>query len=66
MCDLDTGEVLWIGKGRTKADFSLFFQETDMKYLSGPESCYQTGAGAVCTGYACTVDAAYPKGQSAR
>ena len=38
MMDLDTGEVLWIGKGRTKADFSLFFQETDMKYLSGVEA----------------------------
>ena len=24
--DLDTGDVLWVGKGRTKADFSIFFQ----------------------------------------
>ena len=36
--DLDTGEVLWIGKGRTKGDFSLFFQKIDMKYLSGVEA----------------------------
>ena len=26
--DLDTGDVLWVGKGRTKADFSIFFQES--------------------------------------
>jgi len=25
--DLDTGDVLWAGRGRTKADFSLFFEE---------------------------------------
>ena len=23
--DLDTGDVLWVGKGRTKADFANFF-----------------------------------------
>ena len=32
--DLDTGDVLWAGKGRTKADFSIFFQEMDMDCLS--------------------------------
>ena len=36
--DLDTGDVLWVGKGRTKADFSIFFQETDMDYLSEVEA----------------------------
>ena len=32
--DLDTGDVLWVGKGRAKADFSIFFQEMDMDCLS--------------------------------
>ena len=36
--DLDTGDVLWVGKGRTKADFSIFFQEIDMDYLSEVEA----------------------------
>ena len=36
--DLDTGDVLWVGKGRTKADFSIFFQEMDMDYLSEVEA----------------------------
>ena len=36
--DLDTGEVLWVGRGRTKADFAIFFQETDMDYLSEVEA----------------------------
>ena len=36
--DLDTGDVLWAGKGRTKADFSIFFQEMDMDYLSEVEA----------------------------
>ena len=36
--DLDTGDVLWVGKGRTKADFSIFFQEMDMYYLSEVEA----------------------------
>ena len=36
--DLDTGDVLWVGKGRTKADFSRFFQEIDMNYLSEVEA----------------------------
>ena len=25
--DLDTGDVIWVGSGRTKADFAIFFQE---------------------------------------
>ena len=36
--DLDTGDVLWAGKGRTKADFSIFFQEMDMDCLSEVEA----------------------------
>ena len=36
--DLDTGDVLWVGKGRTKADFSNFFHELDMDYLSEVEA----------------------------
>ena len=36
--DLDTGDVLWVGKGRTKADFAIFFQEMDMDYLSEVEA----------------------------
>ena len=36
--DLDTGDVPWVGKGRTKADFSRFFQEIDMNYLSEVEA----------------------------
>ena len=36
--DLDTGEVLRVGRGRTKADFAIFFQETDMDYLSEVEA----------------------------
>lgn len=36
--DLDTGDVLWVGKGRTKAGFSIFFQEMDMDYLSEVEA----------------------------
>ena len=32
--DLDTGDVLWVGKGMTKAAFSIFFHEMDMDYLS--------------------------------
>ena len=61
MMDLDTGEVLWIGKGRTKADFSLFFQETDM--LKAAVKQEQERYAQVKP---CTVDAAYPKGQSVR
>ena len=36
--DLDTGDVLWAGKGRTKADFSIFFQEIDLNHLSEVEA----------------------------
>ena len=30
--------MLWVGKGRTKADFSIFFHEMDMDYLSEVEA----------------------------
>ena len=36
--DLDTGDVIWVGRGRTKADFAIFFQEMDMEYLSEVEA----------------------------
>lgn len=36
--DLDTGDVIWAGSGRTKADFAIFFQEMDMDYLSEVEA----------------------------
>ena len=36
--DLDEGDVLWELKGRTKEDFSKFFQEMDMDYLSEVEA----------------------------
>lgn len=32
--DLTTGEVLWVGKGRSIEDFRQFFKEIDMDYLS--------------------------------
>ena len=32
--DLETGEVLWVGQGRTKAAFSKFFDEIDRTLLS--------------------------------
>ena len=32
--DLETGDVLWVGKGRATDDFRKFFQEYDMDYLS--------------------------------
>ena len=32
--DLETGDVLWVGKGRATEDFRKFFQEYDMDYLS--------------------------------
>lgn len=32
--DLETGEVLWVGEGRSKEDFELFFTETDPSFLS--------------------------------
>ena len=36
--DLGTGDVIWVGKGRTKADFAIFFQEIDVDYLSEVEA----------------------------
>ena len=33
--DLESGEVLWVGKGRTLADFDRFFKETDPSFLAG-------------------------------
>lgn len=32
--DLETGEVLWVGKGRSKEDFRHFFDETDPSFLA--------------------------------
>lgn len=32
--DLETGEILWVGKGRAKDDFAKFFEETDPSLLS--------------------------------
>lgn len=32
--DLDQGDVLWVGKGRSKDCFSKFFEEIDLMYLS--------------------------------
>lgn len=32
--DLETGEVLWVGEGRSMADFEKFFEETDPSFLS--------------------------------
>ncbi len=32
--DLQTGDVLWVGKGRSTEDFRKFFLEYDMDYLS--------------------------------
>ena len=32
--DLETGYVIWVGKGRTKEDFANFFEEVDADYLS--------------------------------
>ena len=32
--DLETGEVLWVGEGRSKEDFERFFAETDPAFLS--------------------------------
>ena len=46
--DLDEGDVLWVGKGRTKADFSRFFQEIDMNYLSEVEAVAMDMKGKDC------------------
>lgn len=32
--DLETGHVIWVGKGRAKADFQHFFDEIDMDFLT--------------------------------
>ena len=32
--DLETGDILWVGKGRATEDFRKFFLEYDMDYLS--------------------------------
>lgn len=32
--DLETGEVLWVGKGRSKADFRHFFEEVEPSFLA--------------------------------
>ena len=32
--DLETGEVLWVGEGRSKEDFEQFFKETDADFLT--------------------------------
>ena len=32
--DLESGEVLWVGEGRSKEDFERFFAETDPSFLS--------------------------------
>lgn len=36
--DIDEGDVIWVGKGRSIADFNKFFQEIDMEYLSEVEA----------------------------
>lgn len=33
--DLESGEVLWVGKGRSKADFAKFFEEVEPSFLTG-------------------------------
>ena len=32
--DLETGEVLWVGKGRSKADFEKFFEEIEPSFIT--------------------------------
>ena len=32
--DLETGEVLWVGEGRSKDDFEQFFKETEADFLT--------------------------------
>ena len=36
--DLVEGDVLWVGRGRSKADLSRFFEEFDLSYLSEVEA----------------------------
>ena len=33
--DLESGEVLWVGKGRSKADFARFFDEIEPSFMTG-------------------------------
>ena len=33
--DLETGEVLWVGEGRSKEDFERFFAETEPDFFTG-------------------------------
>lgn len=32
--DLETGEVLWVGKGRSKTDFARFFEEIEPSFIT--------------------------------
>ena len=32
--DLETGDVIWVGKGRTLADFEKFFEDIDISFLT--------------------------------
>lgn len=36
--DLETGEAIWVGKGRAKADFARFFEEMSPDFLSCVEA----------------------------
>ena len=36
--DLDTGDVIWVGKGRSVEDFRKFFEEYDLSLLSEAEA----------------------------
>lgn len=45
--DLGTGEVLWVGEGRSKEDFERFFTETDPAFLTDVMGC--------CHGHECFV-----------
>lgn len=36
--DLENGEIIWVGLGRSMEDFKVFFEETDMDYLSEVEA----------------------------
>ena len=36
--DLETGEAIWVGKGRAKTDFARFFEEIDPAFLSCVEA----------------------------
>ena len=33
--DLESGDVLWVGKGRSEADFAKFFEESGLEWLRG-------------------------------